>query len=132
MPLTSGDRILGVMEVLDKIDAPSFGMQDMELLGIFAGQAALAIEMSQGLERLGEALIGGLKNLADLAPSGKLLAVLQERPDTARRGDLLELAALLNDVSQLGEDERKTAVKILSAFADYSQNRRRTGRTARR
>jgi GAF domain-containing protein len=131
MPLTSGDRILGVMEVLDKIDAPSFGMQDMELLGIFAGQAALAIEMSQGLERLGEALVDGLKKLVDVAPAGKLLAALRETPDTDQRGDLLELAALLNDISQLGENERKIAVKILSAFAEYSQNQSRTGRTAR-
>ena len=35
-PLLSGDRIIGVMEVLDKIDAASFGMQDMELMGMFA------------------------------------------------------------------------------------------------
>src|SRR5512142_736589 len=40
-PLLSGDRVIGVMEVLDKINASSFGIQDMELLGIFARQAAL-------------------------------------------------------------------------------------------
>ena len=37
MPLLSGERVLGVMEVLDKLDAPAFGMQDMDLLAIFAG-----------------------------------------------------------------------------------------------
>ena len=46
-PLIAGERVLGVMEVLDKIEAASFGMQDMELLGIFAHQAALAIEQAQ-------------------------------------------------------------------------------------
>ncbi len=35
-PLLTDDRVIGVMEVLDKISAPSFGMQDMELLGMFA------------------------------------------------------------------------------------------------
>ena len=40
MPLIVDDRVIGVMEVLDKISASSFGMQDMELLGIFARQRA--------------------------------------------------------------------------------------------
>ena len=31
-PLLSGDQVIGVMEVLDKIEQPSFGIQDMELL----------------------------------------------------------------------------------------------------
>jgi len=35
-PLVSEDRVVGVMEVLTKINAPSFGIQDMELLGMFA------------------------------------------------------------------------------------------------
>jgi len=37
-PLLAGGRVIGVMEVLDKIDSASFGMQDMELLGIFGGR----------------------------------------------------------------------------------------------
>jgi GAF domain-containing protein len=130
MPLTSEGRVLGVMEVLDKIDAPSFGMQDMELLGMFARQAAQAIEMSQGMERLGEALVAGLKRLS-LAPqdeaSGELIAILQEAPESIRREDLLELATLFNGFSRLGEEERKAGLKILAALAEYGQSRRRPG-----
>jgi GAF domain-containing protein len=131
MPLISGERILGVMEVLDKIDAPSFGMQDMELLGMFARQAALAIEMSQGLERLGETLVSGLKWLArspaEGAP-GELLALFEEAPGAAEQEDLRKLAALFNDFNRLGEEERKTALKVLAAFAEYAQTRRKPGR----
>src|SRR3989304_8603643 len=36
MPLRADERTIGVMEVLDKINATSFGMQDLELLGMFA------------------------------------------------------------------------------------------------
>jgi GAF domain-containing protein len=132
-PLVSGERILGVMEVLDKIDAPAFGMQDMELLGMFAGQAALAIEMSQQLEQLGDALVSGLKELVAAAPDGgssELLAAFDEPPDPAQRNDLLQLAGLLNEFSQLGEEERKTALKVLAAFGEYGQSRRRVGRRA--
>ncbi len=130
MPLTSGERVLGVMEVLDKLDAPAFGMQDMDLLALFANQAALAIEMSQGLERLGESLKMGMKRLAQGAgvdPGGPLAALLSEEPDLAGRNDLLELACLLNEFSRLGEEERKAGLKILEAFAGYAREKRRSG-----
>ena len=68
-PLLSGDRIIGVMEVLDKINAASFGIQDMELLGMFARQAALAIDQAQQVGKIEEALILGLKRLA--APTSR-------------------------------------------------------------
>lgn len=136
-PLISDERILGVMEVLDKIDAPSFGMQDMELLGIFAGQAALAIEMSQGLERLGDALAAGLKRIAlsnGVSPSGELAAILDAPPGelTGSENDLLQLADLLNEFSRLGEEERRTGLKVLTAFAEYGRSLRRAGPAAGR
>jgi GAF domain-containing protein len=133
-PLISGERVLGVMEVLDKIDAASFGMQDMELLGIFAGQAALAIEMSQALEQLGETMIISLKKLASSpeTTSGELMAVLESAPEAARRDDLLHLAELINDFSRLGDEERKTGLKVLAAFAEYAQTRRTPGRRSSR
>lgn len=135
MPLTSGERVLGVMEVLDKIDAPSFGMQDMELLGIFARQAALAIDQAQSIERLGEVLVMGLKRLAlsdPGQPSGSLLAALEAKPDLAIRNDLLELADLLSEFSRLGEAERRTCLQILSAFGEYGRSQRRSVRGAYR
>ena len=128
-PLMSGDRIIGVMEVLDKINASSFGMQDMELLGIFARQAALAIDQAQRVERIEQALIAGLKRLASSDPSqdsSAMLSVLEdasrERSDTA---DLLELAQLFAEISELGEAERRACLQILSAFAEYRRSSRR-------
>ncbi len=130
-PLLSGDRIIGVMEVLDKVDAASFGMQDMELLGIFARQAALAIDQSQQLSKIEQALIQGLKRLAKAEPtqdSSELLAVLDE----AERGsmpELLELARLFGEISELGEAERRACLQVLQVFADYrrSTKKRRFG-----
>jgi GAF domain-containing protein len=127
-PLMAGERVLGVMEVLDKIDAPSFGMQDMELLGMFAHQAALAIDQAQSIEHLGDALVEGLKRLASSAAEPRpesLLAALEGVPDSAAQHDLLELAGLLNDFSRLGESERRTCLKILAAFGEYARSQRR-------
>jgi GAF domain-containing protein len=127
-PLIAGERILGVMEVLDKINAPSFGMLDMELLGLFAHQAALAIDQAQSLEHLGEALVLSLKRLATSDaehPSDSLLAALEAIPDAGSQNDLLKLADLLNEFSRMGEAEREMGLKILTAFAEYGQNQRR-------
>lgn len=133
MPLISGERTLGVMEVLDKIDAPSFGMQDMELLGLFASQAALAIEMSQGMERMGEALLSGLLELAQssgVSVSEELETLLQSTSDPSKRNDMLEMAATLNQFNRLGEKERSIALKVLAAFAEYVETKSLSGRGA--
>ncbi|HSO93189.1 MAG TPA: GAF domain-containing protein, partial [Candidatus Dormibacteraeota bacterium] len=47
MPLESERRTLGVIEVLDRRQGGGEGADDMELLGLFARQAALALETSR-------------------------------------------------------------------------------------
>jgi GAF domain-containing protein len=134
-PLKSGDRILGVMEILDKIDARSFGMHDMELLGMFAQQAALAIDQAQLIEHLDEALVQSLKQLTSSDPehpSEDLLVALDKRPDANYLDDLSTLADLYNEFCQLGEDERKTCLKILTAFAEYGRSRQQISKITNR
>jgi GAF domain-containing protein len=119
--------VIGVMEVLDKVDRASFGMQDMELLGIFARQAALAIEQSQQVERIGEALEMGLKRLAmsdEAGPAPELRAAL-EQAKVSQAGDILALADLFNDIGSLGEAERLACRQVLAAFASYARSRKR-------
>ncbi len=127
MPLLIGERVIGVMEVLDKISAPSFGVQDMELLGMFARQAAIAISQSQQIARLDEALVRGLKRL--LEPEEALepvsMALEEDGEDTVRAREVLALADLFNEISALGEAERKACLQILGAFAEYGRSKRR-------
>lgn len=104
-PLLSGDRIIGVMEVLDKLNAESFGMQDMELLGMFAHQAALAIDQSQQINHIEETLILGLIKLVNADPaqdSAEVLSALKDSLDEKNRiPELLELADLFKEISAL-------------------------------
>lgn len=123
-PLLAGERVIGVMEVLDKINAPSFGIQDMELLGLFARQAALAIDHAQNTENISQAMLLSLKRLAASLPnqpSENLLASLKGELDRASQNDLFKLADQLNEISRLGDAERETVFKILEAFAEYSR-----------
>src|SRR5436305_2853680 len=47
VPLFYDDRVIGALELLDKIGADSFSLKDIEFLGLFANIAAVAIAQSQ-------------------------------------------------------------------------------------
>lgn len=135
MPLISDDRVIGVMEVLDKISAPSFGLQDMELLAIFARQAAIAIHQSQQFDLLNESLVRGLKRLAGEEASPELARALEygDEGDGARERDLLALGDLFNAISSLGDAERALCLRVLETFAEHAKSRtRRWGDAATR
>jgi len=104
-------------------------MQDMELLSIFARQAAIAIHASQQYERLGEALVRGLKDLVKTEGGPEIEQVidrLAERPgEDEGAADLMALADLFKSIYELGEAERKAGLRILAALADYTRSRPR-------
>jgi len=124
--ISADDRVIGVMEVLDKIDAESFDMHDMELMGMFAQQAAMAIDQSQQIDEIHQSLVRGLKRLAKSdksADSAELQSVLgQSLEKNEEMTDLLELADLFNEISALGEAERKACIQVLSVFAEYRKS----------
>jgi GAF domain-containing protein len=47
VPLLHEERALGVLEVLDRPQQAAFSLQEMELLGLFANQAAIALDLLQ-------------------------------------------------------------------------------------
>jgi len=125
-PLFSDGQVIGVMEVLDKIDAAAFGLQDMELLGVFAQQAALAIHQSQQYDKISGALVHGLRELVaqqcelEQRPAAVLAALNACAIDEQAPGtDLNELAALFYAISARGPAERKACLQILAAFGAY-------------
>ena len=128
-PLILEDRVIGVLEVLDKIAASSFGLHDMELMGIFAHQAALAIRQAQQLEMIDQALRRGLTQLAagEGLPDSRALSDALEgsRRSTPEMEDLFTLAGLFNDLGRLGAAERRAGLKIMSALAEYGRSRGR-------
>jgi GAF domain-containing protein len=47
VPLLHEDRTLGVLEVLDRPASAAFSLAEMELLGLFANEAAIALDLLQ-------------------------------------------------------------------------------------
>ena len=129
-PLFSDGQVIGVMEVLDKLNAAAFGLQDMELLGVFAQQAALAIHQSQQYDKISGALVRGLRAVVDdelsPRPAALLAALDADAVDAlAAENDLDALAALFYALSARGPAERKACLQILAAFAAYANSGRR-------
>ena len=126
-PLTSADdQIIGVMEVLDKIDATSFDIHDMDLMGMFAQQVSMAIDQSRQIEKIEQALVEGLKRLVKEdgteKPAELLSALDQSLEDQRTSADLLDLADVFNQISALGSAERKACLQILNTFAEFRKS----------
>jgi GAF domain-containing protein len=51
VPLLHEERALGVLEVLDRPHRPGFALEEMDLLGLFANQAAIALDLLQRARR---------------------------------------------------------------------------------
>src|SRR3990170_6590819 len=69
-PLLYDERALGVLEVLDRPERSLFSLQEMELLGLFANQASIAVDLllrARKAERLLEDDGGELAVVARLA-----------------------------------------------------------------
>lgn len=56
VPLLHEERALGVLEVLDRPQQARFTLEDMDLLGLFAGQAAIALDLLLAARRAKAAL----------------------------------------------------------------------------
>jgi len=92
-PLLHDEEALGVLEVLDRPGDSLFSLQEMELLGLFANQAAIAVDLllrARKAERVLEASDGELAVVARLAAAVDTL-------DDPRRGAGLRLLGELAD-----------------------------------
>lgn len=94
-PLLVEERALGVIEVLDRPQRPGFALLEMDLLGLFANQAALALDLLQRARRAQAVLTASGAEADVLARLAHRLDALEgERRDGAVRL-LRELEALL-------------------------------------
>ena len=88
VPLLHDEDVLGVLEVLDRPQRARFSLGEMDLLGLFAGQAAIALDLLARTRRAKAALEGrgaalarvaeALETLEDRAAAERLLAALAD------------------------------------------------------
>jgi GAF domain-containing protein len=91
VPLLHEERALGVLEVLDRPTDARFTLAEMELLGLFASQAAIALDLLQRARRARAALEGE----QDLAVVARLAEALEARREEGSDDGAFRLLAEL-------------------------------------
>jgi GAF domain-containing protein len=94
VPLLHEERALGVLEVLDRPQEAPFSLKEMELLGLFANEAAIALDL---LQRAREAR-----------------AVLEEQD-----GQAAALARLAARLAEAEPEQREAAQRLLEAIETF-------------
>ena len=94
VPLLHEERALGVLEVLDRPSEARFTLAEMDLLGLFANQAAIALDLLQRARRAQETLEGE----GDVAVVARLARKLEERREEG--GDAFALLDALERLLQ--------------------------------
>jgi GAF domain-containing protein len=89
VPLVYEERTLGVLQVLDRPHRSQFSLQEIELLGLFGSQAAVAIDL--------------------LISARKARAVLDDEPS-----DVAVVARLAATIEQLDGADREAGLRLLS------------------
>ena len=127
-PVATSERLLGVIEILDRSEDRPEAAADLELLGVVADQAALALEGARAFDDFGRRLLSAAAAAA--AEGAELSDVLTQT--AARLGppdsDLLELAALFGELGRLDPEDRRLAVRVVRQFTDAAAARQRARR----
>jgi GAF domain-containing protein len=90
VPLLVEERALGVLEVLDRPADTKFTLAEMNVLGLFANQAAVALDLMQRGRRAQAALEGD----GELAALARIASTLEDADEERRAAGLQLLAAL--------------------------------------
>jgi len=129
VPLYHEEEVIGVLELLDREGASSYSAADMETLGLFANQAAVAIEQSRNQQNLATLLgrvLGSLGGVPDHRRVGlregahSFVAGVEEDPSHRQA---LELASLVREICRRGEEEHGACRAILEGFSGYLRSR---------
>ena len=101
VPLLVEERALGVLSVLDRPEETKLRLAEVDLLGLFANQAAIALDLLQRARRARAALAGEGR----LAPLARVAAHLEEREQDAAFELLRALDRLLGRDVRLAREE---------------------------
>jgi len=127
VPLFLRDRVVGVLELLNKARGAPFAPRDMEILGRFGRLAALAIDQSQlaqDVRHLFRSLLGEVVQDGPLAEPARRFADLMAAE--VGHADAMRLAGLLRELTRRGEEAQQLALEVLTAVTRYAAAREPT------
>jgi GAF domain-containing protein len=128
VPLVYADRVVAVLELVDKQGGAGFSNGDVETLALFTRQAAIAIQQSRTYRSVATAIGDVLESLTEgagdestLRDRGHELGARVQEDDVYRRA--VALSELIHEIARHGDDELAAAHEILRSFAEYLRSR---------
>lgn len=123
-PLLIDDRVVGVLQLLDRVDGLMFSPDDIVLAGRFCDQAALSIAQTQSLSDL-SSMLRELYETSNTDSSDRFGE--DHRFSPAGSGDgthaeidqLKVIASLVSRITKHGGDCSRLCIEMLSALDDY-------------
>jgi len=94
-PLMRGERVLGVLSVLDRNDESRFGLKEMGLLDLFAHQAACAVSVVQAARDARGSLDGS--------------------------GEMAAISRLATNLAGQDKDRQAASLRLVEALADLTE-----------
>jgi GAF domain-containing protein len=131
VPLFYNDEIIGVLELLDKADGSAFDAEDMDTLGLFANQAAVAIEQSRVQRNIAALMSDAIASIADISDeqraslanhADQFMRQVEGEDPAYRRA--IDLARLVREIAWLGEREAGLCERILRNLSEYLRSAR--------
>jgi GAF domain-containing protein len=137
VPLVDDQGTIGVLEVLDKRSQAAFSLRDIELAGVFARQATVAIRASRVERDIGALLRATLHDQAAASgpPSDAALdELVRAGTETLDRDDDTRLWALVEQVARIRDsdpDQLELVTDLLAALARQAERNVRARRRGR-
>jgi GAF domain-containing protein len=128
VPLVDRDQAVGVLQVLDKRTSPTFTVRDMELLAVFATQAAAAIRaarVQRDTERLLRAVLAGVVDDASDEEVEALVSAAAAELDADPDAPFWQLVDRVARARNLSDGEQRLVADILDVVARHAARGRR-------
>jgi GAF domain-containing protein len=116
-PIELDDRLLGVIEVLDRDSGRAGADDDLTLLTLFGRQAAVALDAAARGRRIGSLLLRSLGRVDDT--TGLPQALRSDEVDDGLR----QVAAAFAELAVVGPREQALAATLLSSVAGFARAR---------
>jgi hypothetical protein len=133
VPLEDGDRAVGVLEVIDKLDGP-FSMEDIGIASLFARQAATAIKVAARAREirvvLADVLASDEETQNDAAVRELVSAATRRHAGDDRFWAFVDAIAVMRHSSPA---DRDLAIELLRVIGQHgaATSREATGRRLR-
>ena len=133
-PLLDDHGAVGVLQVLDKRGSPTFSLQDMELLGVFAGQATVAIaaaRVQRDTDRLLRSVLVQIEPGLDADEVETLVGAATRGLDVDDESPFWLLVDQVARLRSLSDRETSLLTAILDVVATHAEGGGRRGQAGR-